>query len=215
MNNYYTYAYLRKDGTPYYIGKGEKNRAYRKNKGEVKPPKDKTRIIFLKENLTEEEAFRHEIYMIFVFGRKDLKTGILRNKTDGGEGPSGAVRSKETRKKMSQIMKGKNTKKGKDHPNYGKSHSEETKRKISEKLSGEKHPMYGKSHSEETKRKISEAHKGKIGRLHSNETKRKMRESNKGKNVGKKWWNNGKINKFTIECPGDNWTRGVIRFSKN
>jgi len=191
MNNYYTYAYLRKDGTPYYIGKGEKNRAYRKNKGEVKPPKDKTRIIFLKENLTEEEAFRHEIYMIFVFGRKDLKTGILRNKTDGGEGPSGAVRSKETRKKMSQIMKGKNTKKGKDHPNYGKSHSEETKRKI------------------------SEAHKGKIGRLHSNETKRKMRESNKGKNVGKKWWNNGKINKFTIECPGDNWTRGVIRFSKN
>ena len=34
--------------------------------------KDKSRIIFLKQNLTEEEAFKHEIYMIAVFGRKDL-----------------------------------------------------------------------------------------------------------------------------------------------
>jgi hypothetical protein len=54
-----------------------------------KPPKDKSRIIFLKQNLTEEEAFRHEIYMIAVFGRKDLGTGILHNRTDGGDGSSG------------------------------------------------------------------------------------------------------------------------------
>ena len=102
---YYTYAYLRKDRTPYYIGKGEKNRIYKKGKGEVNPPKDKSRILILKKNLTEEESFRHEIYMIAVFGRKDLGTGILRNKTNGGEGASGAIRSEEYRKNISKIQK--------------------------------------------------------------------------------------------------------------
>jgi hypothetical protein len=43
----------------------------------------------LKRNLTEEEAFRHECYMIAVFGRKDIGTGILRNLTDGGDGVQG------------------------------------------------------------------------------------------------------------------------------
>jgi hypothetical protein len=84
---YYTYAYLREDRTPYYIGKGKGNRVYETHR-RVKPPKDKSRIIFLKQNLTEEEAFKHEIYMITMFGRKDLGTGILRNLTDGGEGVS-------------------------------------------------------------------------------------------------------------------------------
>jgi hypothetical protein len=100
--NYYTYAYLREDGTPYYIGKGKRDRIYSKNR-RVKPPKDKSRIIFLKQNLTEEEAFKHEIYMIAVFGRKDLGTGILRNLTDGGDGISNP--SEETRKKISTNVK--------------------------------------------------------------------------------------------------------------
>jgi hypothetical protein len=84
---YYTYAYLREDRTPYYIGKGTRKRIYKTHR-RVKPPKDKSRIIFLKQNLTEEEAFKHEKYMIAVFGRKDLETGILRNLTDGGKGAS-------------------------------------------------------------------------------------------------------------------------------
>ena len=83
--HYYTYAYLREDKTPYYIGKGKGDRIY-STKRSVKLPKDRSRIIFLKQNITEEEAFKHEIYMIDVLGRKDLKTGILRNLTEGGEG---------------------------------------------------------------------------------------------------------------------------------
>jgi hypothetical protein len=164
---YYTYAYLREDRTPYYIGKGEKDRIYKKGKGEVKPPKDKSRIIFLKQNLTEEEAFRHEKYMIAVFGRKDLGTGILRNRTNGGEGSSGAIHTPETRAKISAAMKGKNS------PNYGKTLSPETKAKLSA-------AQKGKTLSTETKAKISAAQKGKTLSL---ETKAKISAAQKGKTL--------------------------------
>ena len=155
-NRFYTYAYLRVDKSPYYIGKGQEYRLYEKCGREIKPPKDKTKIIFLKQNITEEEAFKHEIYMIAVLGRKDLGTGILHNRTDGGEGSSGATRSEETRRKISESKKDKL--KGKENPFYGKTHSEESKRKLSEskkgKYLGENNPNYGKKHSEETRKKI-------------------------------------------------------------
>ena len=105
MNKYYTYAYLREDRTPYYIGKGEKNRIYKKHQKGISVPKDKSRIIFLKQNLTEEDSFKHEVYMIAILGRKDLGTGILRNRTNGGEGHSGYIVSEECRKKRSLFNK--------------------------------------------------------------------------------------------------------------
>ena len=151
-NRFYTYAYLREDRTPYYIGKGCKKRVYYKYKNDIKPPKDKSRIIFLKDNLTEEEAFKHEIYMISVFGRKDLGTGILHNRTDGGDGSSNM--SEETKQKL------KEARKRQKHPFLGKSHSEESRKKMSEVKSGKNHPNYGKSPSKETRRKQSESMKG-------------------------------------------------------
>tara|TARA_B110000503_G_scaffold56304_1_gene90226 strand:+ start:2010 stop:2627 length:618 start_codon:yes stop_codon:yes gene_type:complete len=148
---YYTYAYLREDRTPYYIGKGQGNRIFKKGKKQIKPPKDESRIIFLKQNLTEEEAFKHERYMIAVFGRKDLGTGILHNRTDGGEGASGAIRSLEFKLNLSKINKNKilskehkekigNAQKGDKNHNYGKSASKETREKMSKAQLGEKHP---------------------------------------------------------------------------
>jgi hypothetical protein len=119
---YYTYAYLREDGTPYYIGKGKGYRAYQGNRKSTNPPKDKSKIIFLKQNLTEEEAFKHEIYMIAIFGRKDNNSGILRNLTNGGEGTSGANNS------------------GERNSFYGRKHTEETKLKISKSKVGTKFP---------------------------------------------------------------------------
>ena len=205
--HYYTYAYLREDKTPYYIGKGKGERIYKKGSGEVNPPKDKSRVIYLKQNLTEEEAFRHEIYMIDVFGRKDLGTGILRNKTNGGEGVSGWVPSEETKIKMSESGKvkifseehrrklsesGKNkifseeTKRKMSEANKGKILSEETKKRMSEaqkgKIFSEQHRIKlseaNKNPSEETRRKISEGLKGKT---HSEEHIKKISEANKGK----------------------------------
>lgn len=47
--------------------------------------------------------------------------------------------------------------KGENNNMYGRHHSEETKKKMSEALKGENHPLYGKHRSEETRKKISEA----------------------------------------------------------
>ena len=87
MNSYYTYAYLKENGVPYYIGKGKGKRLFYKYGKNCKPPKDRSRIIKLKQNLTEEEAFKHEIYMIAVLGKKCDGTGILMNIADGGNAP--------------------------------------------------------------------------------------------------------------------------------
>lgn len=212
---YYTYAYLREDGTPYYIGKGRKNRAFMKSSGEVRPPKDKSRVIFLKQNLTEEEAFNHEKYMIAVFGRKDLMTGILRNKTDGGEGSSGLIHSEETKKIMSEAKK-------------GKSKSEEHRKKLSEANKGKNNPFYGKTRTEKSRKKQGQSRKGKYaqenhpmyGKSPSEETKRKQSEVKKGKNnpaYGKKWWNDGCGNTIrSKECPGEGWVsgRGKVKISQ-
>lgn len=85
---YYVYAYLREDGTPYYVGKGSGHRKYAKHVG-VSVPKDKKRIVVLHENLNEEEAHTLEVELIAHYGRKCDGTGILRNLTTGGEGSSG------------------------------------------------------------------------------------------------------------------------------
>ena len=106
---------------------------------------------------------------------------------------------------------------GEKNPNYGKTLSEETKRKISE-------AQKGKSHSEETKRKISETMKGKYcgeknhfyGKSHSAETITSMR---KPKNQGKKnsqygtmWITDGKqsakIKK--CDCIPTGWRKGRV-----
>jgi hypothetical protein len=87
MGEYYTYAYLQNDGLSYYIGKGKCRRLYDHRGKNCNPPKDKNRIIKLKQNLTEEEAFRHEVYMIAIFGKKCDGTGILMNISDGGNAP--------------------------------------------------------------------------------------------------------------------------------
>jgi hypothetical protein len=104
-NKFYTYAWLREDGTPFYIGKGTGKRAFKggTDRSLKKPPRD--RILILKKNLTEEEAFKHEIYMIAVFGRKDRGTGILYNFTDGGPGMRGVVVKEETIRKLSSTQK--------------------------------------------------------------------------------------------------------------
>ena len=201
---YYTYAYLREDGTPYYIGKGSGKRVYSKIRSVSIPPKD--RILILKKDLTEDRAFQHEKYMIAVFGRNDLGTGILHNKTDGGEGVSGRIYTEEQKQKITQSKLGKNFGMvGENHHMYGKTHTPEARKKMSEKVSGEKHPMYGK--------KGKEHHS--YGYRHTEESRKQMSEISRIRNANRRWWNNGLQNKFVVECPGTEWRCGRLKTNQS
>jgi len=187
-NIFYVYQFLREDGTPYYIGKGSGNRCYKDRGRPCKLPKDTNRIIKIAENLTEEVAFNLEKKLILEYGRKDIRTGILYNRTNGGDGVSGLIVTEQTRKKISLQTSGEK------NPFFGKTHSEKTRKLISNKVSnlppewrekvrkkligkkrskehkekislqtsGEKNPFFGKNHSIEAKQKISEANRGRI-----------------------------------------------------
>ena len=98
--------------------------------------------------------------------------------------------SLEHKRKMSEVMRGRLS------PMLGRHHTEDTKKKISktkkEKYQRKNHPMYGKKHSVESIRKMSEVKIGKnnsrFGKHHTVETKKKMSEAASGEknhNFGK------------------------------
>lgn len=176
-NQYYIYSYLREDHSPYYIGKGSGRRAYTKGPKEIKPPRDKSRVRILKADLTEEEAFLLEKLYILMFGRIDLGTGILRNRSDGGDGVSGAIRSSEFREKLRQA-------------NLGKKRPKEVGEKISKALMGRKlsEEMKAKLRAGHRDRTCTEEHKRKVsaakkGFKHTEEAKQKMSAARKGKKL--------------------------------
>lgn len=138
-------------------------------------------IIELVETCDNEEKCNYlEKYHIQLLGRADKGLGILVNSTDGGEGTTGRVLTKETKGKISKGNKGKRL--GTKLPDITKnkikeSHSKFSKKKkkeISEKISK---ANIGKIVKESTKEKIRIAN---IGRIHSDESKVKISKNGIG-----------------------------------
>lgn len=88
---FYTYLWLRDDGTPYYVGKGSGKRAFVWHTRFLQPPQNRENIL-IQEWPDEAGAFAGEKILVAIYGRKDLGTGCLRNRTDGGENPPKGMR---------------------------------------------------------------------------------------------------------------------------
>ena len=128
------------DSKVFYIGIGAKNRPYSKRgrnpHWQYYTKKYKYVVDILFENLTWEEACIKEKSLILEYGRRDLKKGALLNMTDGGEGQCNLAQ--ESRDKISLANKGKTT------WMKGKKHTEDAKKKNSEKHLGKVPPNKGK-----------------------------------------------------------------------
>ena len=181
------YKHTRLDNNEiFYIGIGStKRRAYSKCKrtqiwqNVVNKAGYTVEIMF--DDLTWKEACDIEKYLIAYYGRKIIGTGNLVNMTEGGDGRSGSIISDETKAKMSESHKGKNT------WSKGCKRSDEDRKRISESLKQQWVNGDRKGHSEETRKKIGNALKGRtnvawLGRKHSEETLKKMKEIKSGEN---------------------------------
>jgi|688.fasta_scaffold292147_2 hypothetical protein len=154
-SGFYVYAYIREDGTPYYIGKGIGDRAWYKAPTEIGKPVDHTRIIIIEQNLTELGSLAIERQLIRWYGRKDLGTGILRNLTDGGDGTSGNKRSVETIEKMRRSMLGKNTGPQSVEHKTNAANARRGVKQSQEHIQARVNACKGKPRSDEVKLKIS------------------------------------------------------------
>lgn len=174
----YVYIHIRKtDNQPFYIGIGKDkylHRAFdahpnRRNTHWINTVlKHDYRVKILYNDIDYEEAIFLEKELISFFGRMDMKTGILCNRTDGGYGTVNMKYSLDYRKKLSIAAKKKilseeqkaklrayrrgrhNSKEAREKisiANKGKKKPDGFSEHLSEIRKGENNPMFGKSYA--------------------------------------------------------------------
>jgi len=192
---FYTYAHFRPDNSVFYIGKGHGRRAWSKqyrnnhwNHIVAKYPDYKIEILARWKD--EKEAFAHEVFLIETFRSMGIK---LTNVTNGGTGVVGYKHTKESIQKRLDAMQGyvvseetkakmRESSLGEKNHFFGRSHSEDTKNRISEtKKANPSKPWLGKPRNEETKKKIAQSLFGRPGTKHTEESKRKISLAHTGK----------------------------------
>lgn len=188
-NDYYVYLLIDpRNNLPFYVGKGKKYR-YLDHFKEYNLKKDFNKIKvnkilkikklgydviiqFYKKDIYEDEACKLEKFLINFYGRINLKTGILTNLTDGGEGVSGKVFTKEERELRRLRALGKN------NPNYGNKWNQKQRQHLSNMKLGK----FGTKHTQEWKEKMS-----KIQGNNPNNIKHQFYQFDKNGNLLKKW----------------------------
>jgi hypothetical protein len=94
-----------KDLQPFYVGKGQGGRAHlhwkkatthknlmlRRVLSKIRSVGLEPVVEILRHYEIETDAFAHEIELIAEYGRRNIRTGILCNLTDGGEGNTGGI----------------------------------------------------------------------------------------------------------------------------
>lgn len=143
--------YIGQKKSPKFLGKGYLGSGKVLKQAVSKYGEDNFKVELIEEIDCVEKMDEREIYWIAQYNATNREIGYNRSK--GGN--------------VNRTMVGEN------NPFYGKHHSEETRKKMSEHNSLY---MLGKHHSEETKQKISDSNKGKYV---SDETKKKLSENAK------------------------------------
>jgi len=157
---FYTYAHSKPSGSIFYIGKGQKNRAYTYgNRSEywkrIVNKHGNPTVEILAHWKTAEEAYDHEKLLISCFRDMGYK---LANLSDGGEGAAGTKHTQETKDYLRKI-------------NLERVLTDEQKAKISaagkrKRLSAEakdkiRQKALGRKMSSEHRAIMSATHKGK------------------------------------------------------
>ena len=167
----YKYGNTEFNHEPFYIGKGSEERPYRHIKAvkynwkslSYRQNKEKTATIseiiqsgcdpivkIIVKNLNSLDATNLERALIGIIGRSCLNSGLLVNKTEGGEGEPFSL---DVRLKMSRNHADF---RGEKNPFFGKKHPPEVIEKIASKLRGRRYPNAKRAQT------ISDEHKQRI-----------------------------------------------------
>ncbi len=139
---FYVYVWRDGNGEPFYVGKGHGRRAYdvydRSADFSEIHAGGGCSVEIVDWFIHEAQAFAHEIELIFQYGRR-AHSGTLVNKTDGGDGCAGHIKSQEAIAKWRE-------------KNVGRKRDPEIGARISATKTGH-------THTDETRAKLSLAHK--------------------------------------------------------